>query len=264
MKYFKPAALIWLILFGIMLSCVKNTATIEYAASGPNRNLVSLNPVKKGESFDIFPVLPDSNATIRWTIRPSDSTQLSINGNQVTISIFLAGSYVITANFYAPSNTVSPYDSSIYTIIVKDSVSVLPPPQSDYDTLPLEGSQLTLTFISSTNGVLTLHVQTMKDYPCTSYISEYGILQDAFSPTSKLNINFNSGIVAESTTDCTGPAKPAYGTIDLIPLDIGTHSVSVSLNQINYLGTLSVTDSNYTFTWPYSSGVIISPLQIKK
>ncbi len=250
-----------------MPSCVKNSATIEYISSYANQHLIPLNPVKEGESFTISTVLPDSNTTVRWTIRPSDSTALVVHGNQVKVLINLAGSYVITANFYSTFNTTIPYDSNIYSIVVKDSAKdsvTLSPPPSDYDTLSLAGVELTLSPISTAGGLLTLLVQTTNVYGCTSYISEYGILIGASSPTSSINFNFNSGIVAESTTDCNGPSKPAFNNPQLMPLDIGVHPFLVSLNQAKYQGTLNVTDSDYTFTWPYSSGVTISPLQIKK
>ena len=267
MNYYKLLALIFLILFGIMPSCVKNTATTEYTSGNANQNLTSLSPVKKGEPFVISAVLPDSNASVRWTIRPSDSTDLVAQGNQVKILINLAGSYVITANFYSAFNTVIPYDSNIYNIVVKDSAKdsiSLPPPPSDYDTLSLAGVELLLSPVSTAGGFLTLLVQTTNVYACTSYISEYGILTDASSPTSVIHFTFNSGIVAESTTDCNGPGKPAFNNSQLMPLEIGLHPFLVSLNQVNYQGTLNVTDSDYTFNWLYSSGVTISPLQIKK
>jgi hypothetical protein len=262
MKNFKPAALICLVLFGIMLSCVKNTARIEYAASISNRNLVPLNPVKKGEPFVIFPLLPDSNATVRWTIRPSDSTQLSTNGNQVTISIFLAGSYVITANFYAPSNTVSPYDSSIYTIIVNDSVYT-PQVRSEYDTVLLNGKEITLVPISI-SGTLEVIAKTAIKYNCTSYITAIGFFQGTNTPQTTIVFFFDSARIAISNADCGGVKNSATISIRLDSLANGFHPIYVELNRILYQGSVDVTDSNYTFTWPYSSGAIISPLQIKK
>jgi hypothetical protein len=251
-----------MVLFGIMLSCVKNTATIEYIASNPNRNLVSLKPMKKGEPFVILPVLPDSNATVRWTIRPSDSTQLSINGNQVTISISLAGSYVITANFYAPSNSVSPYDSSTYTIIVSDSVYT-PQVRSDYDTVLLDGRAITLVPVS-TSGTLEFIAQTAIKYNCTSYILAIGFFQGTNIPQTTIVFYFDSARIAISNADCGGIKNPATINVALDSLANGFHPIYVELNRILYQGSVDVTDSNYAFTWPYSSGVIISPLQIKK
>ncbi len=145
MNQIKLAGLFCLILFGIMPSCIKNTATIEYLSGNSNQIPAPLNPVKQGEPFIITAVLPDSNASVRWTIRPSDNTDLTFNGNQAMISISLAGTYAITANFYSPSNNATPFDSSNYTIIVNDSIYTAPPVGSGLDTVQLAGDQIVLS-----------------------------------------------------------------------------------------------------------------------
>ena len=130
--------IICLFVSGTIISCSKNTETIDYVTNVPG--LTHLNPVKKGESFIISPSLPDSNASVRWSINPLDGTELSPDGAQVEISINLAGSYTITAHYFSPSNTITPYDSSVYLIVVSDSFYVSQPPVgSDLDTVQLTG-----------------------------------------------------------------------------------------------------------------------------
>ena len=265
MRYIKTLNLMCLVLFGIMPSCVKNTATIEYRGSY-NKPTVILpdSTIKKGESFVVSTTVPDSNSIIRWSIQPSDSTSIIANGNQATVHISLAGTYLITANFYSPADPVNPYDSSHSTIVVKDSANKPPvPPVRDYDTLSLVGDQLIISPDFFLNGALFLTVTTTNVFACKSYLSIYSTSQERPGPNSSFTMNFNSGIVAVSTSDCTGTSGPASNQIDIVDLPIGVHPIFASLNQIDYQGSVNVTDSNYTFTWNYTSGITISPLQIK-
>lgn len=261
MKRYKPVILIGLILLGIVPSCVKNTATTVYTSGNANQNFTTLNPVKKGEPFIISAVLPDSNATVRWTIRPSDNTDLTTQGNQVIISITYAGMYAITANFYTPADPVKPYDSNNYSIIVNDSVYT--PQGGPGDTIPLAGGEITFVPVS-TSGTLEFIAQTAAKYNCTSSIAAIGFFQGTGIPETTIVFYFDSARIEISKTNCGGIKNPATMNVTLIPLANGFHPIYAELNQFLYQGSVYVTDSNYTFTWPYTSGVIISPMQIKK
>jgi hypothetical protein len=257
----KLVALICLILFGIMPSCVKNSATIDYTSGNANQHLIPLNPVKKGEPFIISAVLPDSNASVRWTIRPSDSTQLNANGNRVMITITFPGMYLITVNFYSPSDPIKPYDSSTYSVTVTDTNYTQQ--VGPGDTVSLAGGEVTLIPVS-TSGTLEFIVQTAAKYNCTSSISAIGFNQYIIGVEKYIFFYFDSAMVDISKADCGGIKNPATIIVTPSPLANGIHTIYGYLNQFMYEGSVNVTDSNYTFTWPYTSGLIISPMQLKK
>ncbi len=259
MNHIKLAGLFCLILFGIIPSCIKNTATVEYLSGNSNQIVTPLNPVKRGEPFEITPVLPDSNASVRWTIRPSNNTELTLNGNQAMISISLAGNYAITANFYSPSNNVTPFDSSNYSIIVNDSLYTPPVISVGDSVLPI-GAAIMLVPVSN-SGMLGIIVQTFQQYNCTSSIEAIGFVPIA--PLTTIFLYFDSARINVSKADCGGITNPATISENIGTLTIGVHPIYVELKQM-YQGSVNVTDSDYTFTWPYGSGVTISPLQIKK
>jgi hypothetical protein len=48
------------------------------------------------------------------------------------------------------------------------------------------------------------------------------------------------------------------------PYSPGTYDIDIKLNQVEYHGTLTVTNSNYLFNWPYSNGVTLFPTILKK
>lgn len=261
MRYLKAVSLICLVLFGIMPSCVKNTATIEYVANKPTHALIlQKDTVKKGEPFFAFATPPDSNSTTRWTIRPSDGTVIIPNGNQANISIYLAGIYVITANFYSPSDPLNAYDSSHYTVTVNDSV-YSPSVGSGLDTVQLFGDQLNFTPVYTADSGFKFIMRTSRVYKCSPYLTAY---QAGGTGIGDITMNFGSAEVIQDTGGCSGARNPVILNLPIDPLPIGVHTISIFFVGITYQGLVNVTDSNLTFTWNYTNSVVISPLQIKK
>jgi hypothetical protein len=261
MKIFKSVVFICLFSFVVIPACIKNTVTVDYA--GPNKNPVILLPkdtVKRGEPIVVSTTVQDPNTIIKWAIRPSLGTALIPNGNEVTINISLAGTYLLTANFYSLTNTVTAYDSTHSTIHVSDSVYV---PPSGSNIVPLTDKEITLT-PQAFSSILVILATTTSKFNCGSIITSLGITQPAAGPTSTIMIYFDSATVTIDRAGCGGVKDPATSNIFLSPLDNGTHPFYVILNQVTYQGSVLVTDSNFTFTWPYTSGIILSPKQIKK
>jgi hypothetical protein len=79
-----------------------------------------------------------------------------------------------------------------------------------------------------------------------------------------LNFDFGSAEIVEGKTDCGGKKDQAYAYMPINTLANGIYTIAANLNQVNYQGSLKVTDTYYTFTWNYTTGIIISPLQIKR
>ena len=260
------ACLIYPLLLLTNPACIKNTVNIEFTGNkrGITVILSKLN-VKRGEPFYASVNVPDSNSSVKWTIKPSDSTQIIPAGKQATIYIALSGSYRITANFYSPADTVNAYDSSNSTIIVNDSIYTAPPSNSGIDTISISGDQITLKPITFSDTGLVIMANTTRLYNCTSYIQGFEILPGPPGPTSTITLDFNSAWIEDIPGNCQGALNTAYGIVGFNTFfENGIHPFKANLNQVNYVGSLTVTDTAYTFAWNYTSGITISPLHIKR
>jgi hypothetical protein len=265
MKWLKPILMVCLFLTVVFPACVKNTVSVNYVGTKKGPEIILPKPiVKKGEPFVVSTNGQDPGSVIKWAIRPSSGTELIPNGNEATISISAAGSYLITADFYSPTDTVIAFDSTHSTVIVNDSAYSAP--GAGYDTVPLAGGELTIV-PSSNSGNLQFLVKTTKNYNCSSNISATGFWQYTGIQPSTINFYFDSATVLISKADCGGAQNPATINLFPTPLTTGPYQIYAVLTQNPrqyFQGTLNVTDSDYTFTWNYSSGIIISPKQIKK
>jgi hypothetical protein len=199
----------------------------------------------------------------RWSVSPSTNSTVIPNGYQSILLFSRSGSYTVTATYYSDSLAAAPYDSSSSGIAVNDSVyadssttycsggSQVPIPASDLITL-------TPISYSDTGLVLLAHTQNLygNNYP------GLGILQATLSGDT---YSFGFDNVIESPCNYSTPAPtPATGSVSLYTLNTGNYSVTVSVNGTSYQGSLSITATSCTFTWNYSSGVVISPLTITK
>lgn len=265
MKSFKPLIFVCLLYLIVIPACIKNSVSVNYVGTVQSPDIVLPKPVvKRGELFLVSTTTQNPGTTVKWSIRPSDSTAIIPYGNEAYINISLAGTYIITASFYSPADPVNAYDSTHSTIIVNDSV-YLPPAISDYDTVALAGQDVTIVPVYN-SGTLQFIVQTANKYNCTSYIEAAAFWQYTLDPET-LNFYFDSARVAVSKADCGGAKNPATVSFSALPISNGSHPINAVLTQNPqryFEGTVVVTDSNYTFTWPYSSGITISPLQIKR
>lgn len=264
MKYFRPVVMVCLFFALVMPACIKNTVSVDYVGTKKTPEIILPKPiVKKGEPFVVSTNEDDPNTVIKWAIRPSYGTVLIPYGSEVTINISVAGSYLITASFYSPADTVKAFDSTHSTIIVNDSVYSAPPIGSGLDTVSLTGA---LTIVSSAHGDsgLAIIAQTVNLYNCSPYLTAYGMGLYGPTPLSSIGFDFNGAEVVEGTGNCGGVQQPAISLTTLIPPANGFYTITANLDQVNYEGSLTVSDTAYTFTWPYTSGITISPLQIKK
>jgi hypothetical protein len=179
---------------------------------------------------------------------------------QATILFAQPGTYRITATALAADS--SGVDSTSGTVTVSDTVYT---PPASADTSSLSGDQITLKPLVDSNGNLILLAQTTRSYGCSSSIV-YGITSGPTGATG-LGINFTE-VISSGTGDCNGAQNPAsaylfpnYGTLQWAN---GSWPLTVTLSGVTYSGLLTVTNSGYSFSWSYTSGVIISPLQINK
>ena len=171
------------------------------------------------------------------------------------------GTYRVTASSLGADSSAT--DSSWGTISVTDTVyQPVPPPA--YDTTTLAGDQITITPSVDSNANLFLLAQTKNSYGCASTL----IYEMSAGGTGGGGIGLTFyEVVSNGTGPCNGVQNPASaflfpGATSTWP--IGTYPVTARLNGITYTGTLTITNTTYTFSWNYSSGVLISPLQLNK
>ena len=263
MKKVKTSIVIGLCLLSVIPACVKNSASTGYTGSTNSSKLVlSKSVVERGEPLLASTTKPDANAIIRWSVYPENKTVILPTNNQAAIFINNPGSHQVKANYYLPSDTTIAYDSSNSTITVIDSTYTPPPIGSDFDTASLAGDQLTLIPTSSMDSGLVILVKTNRLYNCYPYLTAYGGMRG--SGISSLGFDFSSAEVVEGKGDCAGIKNPAYAYMPLNELATGIYTINAYLNDTSYQGSLTVTDTDYTFTWNYSSGIIISPLHVKR
>jgi hypothetical protein len=263
MKYVQASGIICLFLIMITPACVKNTGGTGYTGSKTSSTMtMSKSIVKKGEPLLVSTTKPDVNSIIKWKIYPTNNTVILPADNQAAIFINHAGAHQVTANYYLQSDTTIAYDSSNSTIIVNDSTYTPPPVADNYDTASIAGDQITLIPTSSLDSGLVILANTTILYNCYPYLTAYGWTQGGIG--SSLNFDFRSVEVVEGKGDCGGKKNQAYAYMPINMLAAGVYTVTANLNQVNYQGSLTVTDTDYTFSWNYTSGIVIFPLKIKK
>jgi hypothetical protein len=247
-------------LFIVIPGCVKNSGSIQYTGTKTNSDLtLSKSNLKRGEQLMASTNQPNPNAIVKWTTYPSINTVVLPANNQAAAIFALAGSYRITASYYNASDTTIAYDSSSAPVTVNDSINLTTPVPDGLDSVSLAGDQLILSPVSASDSIFIMSVQTVNLYNCTPFLAAYSF--DGLNGNSLLL--YSEGEVVEGS-GCNGAKNHAVSYLFYSPLNKGTYIISAVLNSITYQGSLTVTDTDYIFTWNYSSGIIISPLQIKR
>jgi hypothetical protein len=253
-----------LILFGLNNACKKNNNTVSNP-KGNSQIVLSKTRVNRGERLTASLKSTDPNSKIKWTIVPAASSQVMPANDKAAAIFALAGSYRITASYYTLGDSSVAYDSSSAPVTVTDSIDTTPvftPFDDGLDTASLEGDQITLIPISASDSGLVMLAKTTRLYNCAPYLTGYGAGGGPGNSNSFLLYEW--GEVVEGSTDCKGAKNPAIAYFFYDPLKNGSYNISAELNNITYQGVLTVTNTDYTFSWNYSSGFIISPLQIKR
>ena len=74
-----------------------------------------------------------------------------------------------------------------------------------------------------------------------------------------LQVAFKS-VMIPFTENCTSGEDNASGATCWFPIADGNHGFEVILAGKTYTGSFVKNGGTYTFTWPYTSGVTITPL----
>lgn len=234
--------------------------------------------IKKGEPV-LFSV---DGANAQWAVSPGNA-KITTNGNTATILFAKAGSYQVTANtgFSVARITVNVSDSSWCNDIRQmcDSTGTdtcrygnCPPRDTiPHDTIPrrdsvysLHNDQIFITPIKlDSAGISGLQIKTgtQLSYPCSNNYLLTNVITAGNDTTSSKSYTFKyAGVVVPSS--CFGPSVSSRSTKVIYPIQDGTHAFKVVLNGVTYIGSFTKTGSQYSFNWPYTSGVIISPQTI--
>jgi hypothetical protein len=117
---------------------------------------------------------------------------------------------------------------------------------------------LTPVSYSDTGLVLIAHTQL-------TYGNQYPLLDYTSIPDTTAGYGFVFGTVTENPCGNSNlGATPATAILSLSGLTNGTDNLTFILNGVVYVGTLTVTSTECTFAWNYSTGVTIAPLIIQK
>jgi hypothetical protein len=250
-----------LVLFISFFTACKKNDNAAHSTSTNSVLTLSKTTVKRGEQLLASTNLSDAGSKIKWTVYPAGSSNISSANKEAAAIFAFAGTYHITANYFSSSDTSVAYDSSSSPVTVTDSFYTPSSNGMNVDTTSLAGDQITLIPVMATDSVFVMLAQTTNLYNCTPYLTAYGAGGNFYS---SLLFDFRSGEVVEGTGDCNGAKNPAIAYIFFNPAANGTYNFSAFLNGLTYQGSLTVTDAYYTFTWNYTSGILISPLQIRK
>ena len=243
----------------LIIACQKNTS-----ATSSNKSTLTLSKqsVKKGE-----PLLVTANVTgnpyIKWSVSPSANTWISSPASTTTTNIlfYSPGNYLVTANYFVDSVSTTPIDSSFVYITVSDSLYNGTTTNCNVVVVDsiIAGDQLTMTPVnfSDTGLVLSLHSQDLY----ANYYPSFGNVEAA-NVSNTFGYNFTNVLVYP----CYSTTQPsvAAGTLTLTGVGVGSYSVVINFNGVSYQGVLTSTSTSCRFTWNYTSGVIISPLEIQK
>jgi hypothetical protein len=233
--------------------------------------------IKKGEPV-VFSV---DGQNAQWAVSPGNA-KITANGNMATILFAKAGSYLVTANtgYSVARITVNVSDSSWCTDSTRHCDTTIIdtcrygncPPRDTIpnDTIPkrdsiysLRNDQILITPVKiDSSGISGLLIKsgTQLAYPCSNNYLLTNVITGGNDTTGVYYTFKYPGVQVPAI--CSGPSMPAKSTRSLYPIHDGYHVFKVVVNGITYTGSFTKTGGSYSFNWPYTSGVIISPQTI--
>jgi hypothetical protein len=242
---------------GILTQCSKGTQT-SGGGTGTGSLSLSSSSVFKGQPLQASATDPSNATLVKWTVTPATANQIFSANNNSTILFAAPGTYTVTASYYADSSSGAPIDSISSPVTVIDSIYT-PPVNTNADTLSLAGDQLQITPQALSDSGFVFEVRTANLYNCIPYFIGYswGMSRD----TLTAGFDYISNTLVNN---CGGSKSPAGVYLFYGAVTDGNYQIEIEFNHQYYHGSVNVSGSTYTFTWPYSSGVTISPLQIQK
>jgi hypothetical protein len=207
--------------------------------------------IKLGEPVVFKLAEADASAIVNWTVTPNTDVQIQPSGKTASILFGNPGSYSVSA--------ISGNIQGRTDVIVEDSV--YNPGGGDTPTYePLTGDQIFITvtrYDSMGISGLDFRYITEKKYNCLNHT----LLVDNIFSGQDLKIDFKS-VFIPSEEFCTAGEDYASGGTAWYPVEDGNHGLQVVLDGQIYTGSFVKNGSTFTFTWPYNSGVTLTPVVI--
>ena len=232
-----------------LIACKIETATTVSLLPSKSVN------IKKGEPVVFKLSSNQDSASITWAVTPVTNRQITLAGSKAAVVLKAKGQYNISAFFNGlVSNTIVSVRDYIYTGANSNETA---PVVSN----SLAADQITLrpAVTSDTSSYLFISAITKNSYNCLNNTLAYNLTTE----TNAFTINY-TGVNFPGGTDCTAGKKTStVFTLLYAPAD-GTYTFNVILNSNTYNCKFVKSGKNYTYTWPYSSGVLLSPLSINK
>ena len=246
-----------IILFtALLLSLLNFTACKKEASTNTTASTLLTSKavnIKQGEPvvFKISSV--QDTAGISWAVTPKVNTQISPTGSQSIIVFKAKGQYTVSASFKG---------QSVYTIVnVGDSVYTDTTSTGSYSVISnsLAEDQITLTpsLAGDSTNYISISAVTKNRYNCLNNSLAYTLT----TGNNAYSINF-TGVNSPDGSGCIAGTKTGTAFTTLYAPEDGTYTFSVILNGITYNVSFVKSAKKYTFTWSYTSGVLISPLTI--
>lgn len=233
------------------ISCNKDKNEPTQSLTQSTVDASKTSKIKKGEPVNFkFSQAPEGS-TVQWNVIPFIEVQISASGNTASILFGNAGSYTVNATFDKLRGSIN--------VSVLDSIYI--PGGGGAPTYePLTGDQIFIT-VSKMDSVgitgLDFRFITEKKYNCLNHT----LLFDNNLSGQNLQVVFNS-VMIPTVESCNPGEDYASGGTAWYPIGEGNHGFEVVLDGTTYTGSFEKSGSTYTFTWPYTSGVTITPLVI--
>jgi hypothetical protein len=225
-------------------SCKKDTdANIQTSLDASKTS-----DIKLGEPVVFKLAEADASAIVNWTVTPNTEVQIQPSGKTASILFGNPGSYSVSA--------ISGNIKGRTDVMVEDSI-YNPGGVGTATYEPLTGDQIFITvtrYDSMGISGLDFRYITEKKYNCLNHTL---LVENIFSGQD-LKIDFKS-VYIPSEEFCTAGEDYASGGTAWYPVDEGIHGLQVVLDGQTYTGSFVKSGSTFTFSWPYSSGVILTP-----
>jgi len=240
----------------LIISCSKDPASSNMKPV----LFLSKTTVKLGEPLYATLSGQANNTNVAWSSNSTGQVWASASTDSATYLFTNPGTYTVKAKFQSGINGAN--DSSYGNVIVTDSIF------SDTTTTTCDviqvknltaDDQVNLTPVDYSDTGLVFLAHTTNLYNHSPLLNSNGEIQVS---ERGFEVTINSTLVYPCSGS-TAPA-PAVGLVALTGLANRTYTLAFILNNTTYSGTLTVTDTNITISWSYSSGVTISPLTIQK
>lgn len=205
--------------------------------------------IKLGEPVNFTFSQVQGQSPVNWSVMPDNNIQINASGNKASILFGNPGFYNVNASYGELRGSVE--------VTVQDSV-YNPGGGDPYFNEPLTDDQIFITVTRyDSMGVSGLDFRyiTEKKYDCLNHT----LMFDNLFSGQDLKVVFNS-VFIPSEEFCLEGQDYASGGTAWYPVAEGGHGFEVVLDGVTYTGSFIKTGSTYTFTWPYNSGVTLTPL----